>query len=55
MNPYGPEIETELCYFSGENDLNSEKGGIYESPPDCYVPNSSPAKTMSLSSAVAEI
>ena len=27
----------------GENDLNSEKGGIHVSPPDRYVPNSSPA------------
>ena len=26
-----------ICYFYGENDLNSEKGGIYESPPDRYV------------------
>ena len=34
VNPYGPEME---------NDLNSEKGGIYESPPDRHVPNSSPA------------
>ena len=44
MNPYGPEIQTEFCYFLGVNDLNSEKGGIYESPPDRYVPTSSPAK-----------
>ena len=42
-NPYGPEIQTEFCYFPGEDDPNSEKGGIYESPPDRYVPNSSPA------------
>ena len=42
VNPYGPEIQTEFYYFVGETDLNSEKGGIYESPPDRYVPNSSP-------------
>ena len=29
--------------FLGENDMNSEKGGIYESPPDRYVPTSSSA------------
>ena len=40
MNPYGPEIQTEFCYFLGGNDLKSGKGGIYESPPDRYVPNS---------------
>ena len=27
VNPYGPETQIELCYFLGENDLNSEKGG----------------------------
>ena len=41
VNPYGPEIQTEFCCFLGENDLNSEKGGIYESR---YVPNSSAEK-----------
>ena len=25
VNPYGPELQTEFCYFLGENDLNSEK------------------------------
>ena len=44
VNPYGLEIQTEFCKFVGENNLNSEKGGIYESPPDRYVPNSSPVK-----------
>ena len=43
MNPYGPEFQTEFAIFLGENDLNSEKGSIYESSPDRYVPNSSPA------------
>ena len=42
MNPYGPEIQSEFCCFSRENDLNSEKR-IYECPPDRYVPNSSSA------------
>ena len=32
VNPYGPEIQTEFCYCSGGNDLNLEKGGIYEIP-----------------------
>ena len=44
VNPYGPESQTEVCYFSRESELNSEKGGIYESPPDRYLPDSSPAK-----------
>ena len=39
---YRPEIQTESCCFSRENDLNSEKGGLYESPPDRYVTSSSP-------------
>ena len=39
VNPYG----LNFAIFRGENDLNSENGGIYESPPDRYVPNSSPA------------
>ena len=38
MNPYGPEIQTEFRHFSRGNDLNSEKRGISESPPDRYVP-----------------
>ena len=42
-NPYGPEIQLNFAIFLGEKDLNSEKRGIYESPPDRYVPNSSPA------------
>ena len=25
VNPYGPEIQTDVCYFLRENDLNSEK------------------------------
>ena len=48
MNPYGPEIQAEFCFFLGEDDLNSEKGGIYESCPDRYVPNSSPATKWTL-------
>ena len=44
MNPYVPGIQTEFCYSSREDDPNSEKVEIYESPPDRYVPNSSPAK-----------
>ena len=47
--PLRAEIETEFCYFLGENDLNSEKGGICESPPDGYVPKSSPARYHSIS------
>ena len=39
VNPYGPEIQTEFCYFSGDHDLNSERGGVYESPPDICVPS----------------
>ena len=49
VNPYGPEFQTEFCYFLGQNDLNSEKGGIYESPPDRYVPNTSTPKNMTSS------
>ena len=29
--------------FPGESDPNSEKGGVYEAPPDRYAPNSSSA------------
>ena len=45
VNLDGPEIQTEFyLFFLGENDwLNSEKGGIYESPPA----NSSPANSSS--------
>ena len=43
VNPYRPEIQPEFADFLGENDLNSEKGGIYESLPDRYVPSSSSA------------
>ena len=42
VNPYGPEIQTEFPIFPGENDLNWEE--FTKSPPDRYVPNSSPAK-----------
>ena len=38
------KFKLNFAIFLGENDLNSEKGGIYESPPDRYVPNSSRAK-----------
>ena len=41
VNPYVPEIQTGFCSFSRGSDLNSEKGGIYESAPDRYVPISS--------------
>ena len=45
VNPYGPEIQTAFCFFSLRvNNLNPEKGGIHEFPPDRCVPNSSPAK-----------
>ena len=47
-NPYGPEIQTEFCWFSRGSDLNSEKGETYKSPPDRYVPNSPPAKLLPL-------
>ena len=53
MNPYGPEFQTEFCYFLGEDDLNSENGGIYESPPDRHVPNSSPARSILKSNKAA--
>ena len=46
MNPYGPEIQTDFVFLLGEYDPNWEKGGIHESPPDRYVPNSSPAQNM---------
>ena len=43
VNPYGPEIQTEFCCFSRGKRPEFENGGIYESPPDRYVPSPSPA------------
>ena len=47
MNPYRPEIQTEFAIFLEENENSEKKGGIYESPPDRYVPNSSHAERTS--------
>ena len=45
VNPYGPEIQTELCSFSTgkwpQFGKKNEVFTIYESLPDRYVPNSS--------------
>ena len=46
----GQKFKLNFAISLGENDLNSEKGGIYESPPDRYVPSSSPAKNDSQTS-----
>ena len=55
VNPSGPEIQTEFCDFLGEKTLNSEKGGIYESPPDRCVPNSSPARITRIQARKSEL
>ena len=39
----GQKCKLNFGAFLGENDLNSEKGGTYESPLDRYVPNPSSA------------
>ena len=32
VNPYGPALQLNVAIFLGENNLNSEKGGIYARP-----------------------
>ena len=42
----GQKFKLNFADFLAEHCPNSKKGGTYESPPDRYVPNSSPAKNL---------